>query len=159
MIPLEKIVVLHRIPLFSGLKTEDLHTISTIALEEKHEENHVLFREGESGDRLFIVVSGIVQILKDQSDGTTICVASARENQFVGELAVFDEETRTATVRCETKCTFLVLQREDVERLALEYPTIALGFIKALSQKMRTLLAQQNLLRNEVKRLTLQNQK
>jgi CRP/FNR family transcriptional regulator len=136
MIPLEKIIVLNKVPLFSALKTEDIHMISTIASEEAYEDGHTLFYEGDVGDKLFIVVSGNVQILKNQ-DGVETAIVTLKENNFLGELALFDAETRTATARCIGPCTFLVIERNDMEQLAHEYPAIAFGFIKVLISRMR----------------------
>lgn len=142
MIPLEKIIVLNKVPLFSPLKTEDLHRISTIASEEIYEDGDSLFYEGDIGDRLFIVVSGEVLILKNQK-GKEECLAVLKENDFLGELALFDAETRTATARCRGPCTFLVIERYDMEQLAHEYPAIAFGFIKALISRMRNMINQE----------------
>ena len=139
MIPLEKIIVLNKVPLFSMLKTEDIHMISTIATEEAYEDGHILFHEGDIGDRLFIVVSGNVLILKNKN-GVETPLATLKENDFLGELSLFDAETRTATARCSGRCTFLVIERNDMEQLAHEYPAIAFGFIKVLISRMRDML-------------------
>jgi CRP/FNR family transcriptional regulator len=139
MIPLEKIIVLNKVPLFSMLKTEDIHMISTIATEEAYEDGHILFYEGDIGDRLFIVVSGSVVILKNKH-GVETPLATLKENDFLGELSLFDAETRTATARCSGRCTFLVIERNDMEQLAHEYPAIAFGFIKVLISRMRDML-------------------
>jgi len=139
MIPLEKIIVLNKVPLFSQLKTEDIHMISTIATEEAYEDGHTLFYEGDVGDKLFIVVSGAVHILKNQ-DGEEKQLVTLKENDFLGELALFDAETRTATARCGSPCTFLVIERNDMEQLAHEYPAIAFGFIKVLISRMRGMI-------------------
>jgi CRP/FNR family transcriptional regulator, cyclic AMP receptor protein len=143
MIPLEKIIVLNKVPLFSTLKTEDIHMISTISTEEAYEDGHVLFREGDVGDKLFIVVSGKVQILKNIA-GEEKLIVTLKENDVLGELALFDAETRTATVRCDSPCTFLVIERNDMEQLAHEYPAIAFGFIKVLISRMREMLKTKN---------------
>ncbi len=139
MIPLEKIIVLNKVPLFSMLKTEDIHKISGIAVEEAYEAGHILFHEGDVGDKLFIVVSGSVQVLKEK-DGEEIPIVTLHENDFLGELALFDAETRTATVRCASSCIFLVIERNDMEQLAHEYPAIAFGFIKVLISRMRNMI-------------------
>jgi CRP/FNR family transcriptional regulator len=139
MIPLEKIIVLNKVPLFSMLKTEDIHMISTIATEEAYEDGHILFYEGDIGDRLFIVVSGNVLIIKNKN-GIETPLATLKENDFLGELSLFDAETRTATARCSGSCTFLVIERNDMEQLAHEYPAIAFGFIKVLISRMRDML-------------------
>ena len=61
---------------------------------------------------------------------------------MLGELSLFDAETRTATVRCEVSCIFLVIERADMEQLAHEYPAIAFGFIKVLISRMRDMIDQ-----------------
>jgi len=140
MIPLEKIIVLNKVSLFSTLKTEDIHIISTIASEEVYDDGHTLFYEGDIGDRLFIIVDGEVMILKKNKDGTEKHLAILKENEFLGELSLFDAETRTATARCHGLCTFLVIERNDMEQLAHEYPAIAFGFIKMLISRMRSMV-------------------
>ncbi|MDM8560404.1 cyclic nucleotide-binding domain-containing protein [Candidatus Parabeggiatoa sp. HSG14] len=111
--------------------------ISTIASEEAYEDGHTLFHEDDIGDRLFIVVSGEVMILKKNKEGEEKHLATLKENDFLGELSLFDAETRTATARCSGRCTFLVIERNDMEQLAHEYPAIAFGFIKVLISRMR----------------------
>jgi CRP/FNR family cyclic AMP-dependent transcriptional regulator len=137
MIPLEKIIVLNKVSLFSKLKTEDIHMISTIASEEIYEDGHILFYEGDIGDRLFIIVEGEVLILTKNQDGTEKHIVTLKEYEFLGELSLFDAETRTATARCHGLCTFLVIERKDMEQLAHEYPAIAFSFIKMLISRMR----------------------
>lgn len=139
MIPLEKIIVLNKVPLFAALKTEDIHKISSIAMEEAHASGHVLFNEGDVGDRLYIVVSGNVQILRGEK-GNEAHIATLKENDVLGELSLFDAETRTATARCAGSCRFLVIERNDMEQLAHEYPAIAFGFIKVLMSRMREMI-------------------
>jgi CRP/FNR family transcriptional regulator len=141
MIPLEKIIVLNRVELFSMLKTEDIYAISTIAEEEDHADKHILIYEGDIGDKLFIIVSGQVEILKDDKEGNFITVATLKENDVLGELSLFDAETRTATVRCDGYCSFLIIERDKMEQLAYEFPAIALGFIKVLIGKMRKIIS------------------
>ena len=139
MIPLEKIIVLNKVPLFSNLKTDDLFVVSTIAEEEAHEHGHILFYKGDIGDSLFVIVTGKVEILA--TDNTVI--ATLGENDFLGDLALFDLETRTATARCCGNCLLLVISREDIEQLAHEYPAILVGFIKVLNQRLRLMIAEQ----------------
>ncbi len=144
MIPLEKIIVLSKVPLFSMLKTEIIQMISKIAYEESHPDGHNLFYEGDVGDRLFIIVSGEVEIIKKKKDGSEKQIATWKENDFLGELSLFDEKTRTAIARCAGQCTFLVIRHNDMERLIQEYPAIALAFLKVLISRMRTMVLNQS---------------
>ncbi len=118
--------------------------ISTIATEEAYEDGHTLFYEGDIGDRLFIVVSGEVRILQKNKDGSDKHLATLKENSVLGELSLFDAETRTATARCSSQCTFLVIERSDMEQLAHEYPAIAFGFIKVLISRMRDMVLEKS---------------
>jgi CRP/FNR family transcriptional regulator, cyclic AMP receptor protein len=140
LIPLEKMIVLNKVPLFAALRTEDIHNIAAIAIEEVYENGHTLFHEGDVGDRLYIVVSGAVHILRSDKKGGENHIATLKNNDVLGELSLFDAETRTATARCAAPCSFLVLERNDMEQLAHEYPAIAFGFIKVLISRMREMI-------------------
>lgn len=135
MIPLEKIIVLSQIPIFSKLRTEELNTISTIAYEVSYEDGHILFDKGDTNDRLFIIVSGEVLINKNQ-DGKEILIDTRKENDFLGELSLFNDKPDITSASCSGKCTFLIIAHNDMERLIREYPAIALGFIKVLIIRM-----------------------
>jgi CRP/FNR family transcriptional regulator len=136
MVLLEIIILLNNIPLFSLLKTEDIYMVASIASEEVYGKDDVLFYQGDLGDKLYIVVSGEVQVIK-QINGVETQVATIKENEVLGELSLFDAETRTATVRGNSYCHFLVIERNQMEQLVYEYPAIAFGFIKVLISRMR----------------------
>ncbi|MCK5716551.1 MAG: cyclic nucleotide-binding domain-containing protein [Thiomargarita sp.] len=138
--PLEKIIVLSKSVLFSMLKTDIILKISKLAHEETHADKDILFSEGDIGDKLFLIVSGKIDILK-----ATKCVGSRKENDFMGELSIFDAKTRTASARCVGACTFLVIGYDDMERLIRKYPDISMAFLKVLIGRMREMVLTQNL--------------
>ncbi len=144
MIPLEKIVVLSKISLFSMLKTEIIQMISKIAHEETYADGDILFSKGDIGNRLFLIVSGEIKIITTKEDGSEMYIATWKENDFLGELSLFDAKTRTATARCIGSCTFLVIGHEDMERLIRDYPAISLAFLKVLISRMREMVLSQN---------------
>jgi len=140
MIPLEKIIVLSQVALFSRLKTEELNTISTIAIERSCEDGDTLFSKDEMADKLFIVVSGEVMIFKE---GQEKPIATVKENDFVGELSLFNAGPHITSARCSGKGTFLIIKHKDMERLIDEYPAIAVGLIKVLISRMRDMIESQ----------------
>ena len=71
MIPLEKIIVLNQIPLFSPLNTEEIRLIAEIAVEDYRRAGEALFTKGEEGGRMYIVISGRFE-LYNPSGGTGI---------------------------------------------------------------------------------------
>ena len=143
MIPLEKIVVLSQISLFSMLKTEIIQRISEMAHEENYLDGEILFSEGDIGNKLFLIVSGEIKIIKQKQDGSKISISTWKKTDFLGELSLFDAKTRTATAHCVGSCTFLVIGHKEMERLLHEYPAISFAFIKVLINRMREMVLQQ----------------
>jgi len=141
MIPLEKIIVLSQVALFSRLKTEELKTISTIAIETSCKDGDTLFSKDERVDKLFIVVSGSVTLFKEDQEKP---IATVKENDFVGELSLFNASPHITSACCSEKSTFLIIKHKDMERLIDEYPAIAVGFIKVLISRMRDMIESQN---------------
>ncbi len=136
MIPLEKILFLNKVPLFSSLRAEDLYVISKIAREEEYLAKRVLFQEGDYGDKLFVIISGSVDLFRGIGEEKKK-ILTLRAKDFFGEMAVFDGELRSATVACQENCRFLVLEKEEVTELIYRYPDISFGIIKALCSRLR----------------------
>ena len=100
----------------------------------------------QTGDKVIIEVGSLKDygiILKKNQVGEEIPIVTLEENEFVGELSLFDTKARLTSVRCSGECTFLVITHNDIERLIHESPTIALSFIKALISRMRCIILKQ----------------
>jgi len=143
MIPLEKVIILSKVALFSMLKTETIQTISKMTREKNYLDGEFLFSQGKTGDSLFIIVSGKVVIFRTTEKGEEKHIATLKENDFIGELSLFDAKTHTASARCLEQSKFLVIGRDDIEGLIYQHPKIALGFLKALIARMRGMIIRQ----------------
>lgn len=100
--------------------------------------------EGEHGDELFIILNGQIDIIKRTLQNEKYVVTSLNSKSggvYVGELALIDEDRRSATVEAKTDCDCLVLKRDNFIRFGDEYPEIGLHITRAiakqLSQKLR----------------------
>ena len=91
-----------------------------------------LFNKGESGDGLYLVVEGVLEIL---SDDVQLALRGPRE--YVGELALLDDSPRSATVRAKTDVRLLKLHRDDFHHILSTSPEVAAALLRLLGQKIK----------------------
>lgn len=129
----EKVLFLKSIDLFAALPGEDLAQIATICDEVSFDAGEPIFREGETGDALYLVLEGKVRVIKGDRE-----LAQLGERQCVGEMAILDSEPRSATVEAVTDSVLLKLGREDFRDIMAERPGIAQGMIRVLTRRLRS---------------------
>ncbi|MBU0492744.1 MAG: cyclic nucleotide-binding domain-containing protein [Chloroflexi bacterium] len=122
---------LRRIPFFSELPDEELRAISARLRRERYLKGQVIFAEGESGDALYLIDSGQVQVIT----GDTI-LAYLGPGNFFGEMALLLDQPRSASIRVVIDAEVLVLRRPDLEDLLDEYSTIARQMSRELSRRL-----------------------
>jgi CRP/FNR family cyclic AMP-dependent transcriptional regulator len=95
----------------------------------------VLFREGESGDTMFVLQSGEVRISKEGRDGhKTLAVLGPGE--FFGEMAILNAKPRTATAEVTEKARVLVIDARTFEQMVVSNAEIAVRLIKKLARRL-----------------------
>lgn len=133
---MEKILFLRKVPIFHGLSPDELKAISYTVTEEEASPDQVIFRQGDLGDRMYIMVSGKVAVVRETPSGEET-LAVLRPMEFFGEMAVFDNDVRSATVKAITPAVFLVVHRERLNQLMSESEEIGLQVIRVLSSRLR----------------------
>jgi CRP/FNR family transcriptional regulator len=98
---------------------------------------HVVFREGDPGDRLFVVMDGKVKISRSAADGRENLLAVLGGGEMFGELSLFDPGPRTASVSAITDSTLASLDHDDLRPLLSERPGVAVELLQALAQRLR----------------------
>lgn len=101
-------------------------------------DGEVVVRQGEVGDAMFVIQKGRAEILVEK-DGTEFCVRVAGEGEIIGEMAVFQNETRSATVRALGELRALTIDKRNFLRQIAEDPSIAFRVIQMMSQRIREL--------------------
>ena len=96
------------------------------------EAGHALFREGESGDTMFVVIEGRVDVTHG---GATIETIGA--GGLIGELALIDTEPRSATAVAATPCRLATVDKQEFTFLVQEHPTFALQVMKVMAERLR----------------------
>ena len=129
--------VLRQAPLFSALDDEAASALRASMTQTRIRRGEVLFREGDSGDRLFVVSDGKVKLGRTSSDGRENLLAILGPGQMFGELSLFDPGPRSATVTAVTDVTMLVLSHDEMVRWLSGRPEVARGLLSQLAGRLR----------------------
>ena len=128
----EKVLFLKTVDLFSAIPGSDLTHIAVVTEEEDLLDGDQFIQQGETGDSLFLIVEGEVEI---QVGGTA--VATLGERQVVGEMSILDSETRSADCYAKGPTTLLKLRKGEFDDIMAEKPEIARGILKVLTGRLR----------------------
>lgn len=138
----EKARFLQRVPLFEGLEDEYLNMLADLLLERRFPKGEVIFFEGDRGDALYMIRSGTVKVYRVAEDGREKTLALFGDGEFFGEMALFDEEPRSAIAQTLGETTVYTMHRPEFLRILSANPPIALQIIRELSSRLRQTNAQ-----------------
>lgn len=133
----EIVELLGRVPVFSTLEHDDLQRIAQLAVPRTFEPGQIVFREGDASDTCYIVRSGRARAVRDHPDGRTITLATFGSGDIFGELAMFEDERRSATVEAVQRTSVVAVLGPDMRRLMVEHPGISARLEVALGRRLR----------------------
>jgi CRP/FNR family transcriptional regulator len=133
----EIIELLGGVPVFSTLQPQDLHRIAELAVPRTFAAGQVVFREGDASDTCYVVHSGQARAISEHPDGRTITLATFGRGDIFGELAMFEDERRSATVEAVRPTTVVAVLGPDMRRLMSEHPEISSRLVVALGRRLR----------------------
>jgi CRP/FNR family transcriptional regulator, cyclic AMP receptor protein len=129
--------LLARVPVFSTLEREHLERIAELAVPRAFEPGQVVFREGDASDTCYVVRSGRARAVREHSGGRTITLATFGTGDIFGELALFEDERRSATVEAIEQTSVVAVLGPDMRRLMVEHPGISARLVIALGRRLR----------------------
>jgi uncharacterized membrane protein len=129
--------LLAEISFFEFLNEDDRRALAEVIDHVSLEEGRVLFEVGEPGDELYVVRAGEVELFVKDTVGQKISLHTARAGDIFGELALLDDEPRSATAVALAPTSLLVLDRGDLSLLFQKKPDAALAMLAALSSMTR----------------------
>jgi len=112
--------------------------MSDAALGRFYADGEVIARQGETGDCLFVVQDGTVEIVMVDGD-TEVVLRTAGRNELLGEMAIFERAPRSATIRAKGKVRLLTLDKRNFLRRINEDPSLAFRMIETMSHRVRNL--------------------
>jgi CRP/FNR family transcriptional regulator, cyclic AMP receptor protein len=133
----EVVDLLGRVPAFSTLEHADLERIAEVAVPREFGPGQVVFREGDQSDTCYVVREGHVRAIRTHGDGRTITLATFGSGDIFGELAMFEDERRSATIEAIEPTGVVGVLGPDMRRLMSEHPSIAPRLVIALGRRLR----------------------
>lgn len=123
---------LRGIEIFSSLSEAELRALAAKMRRCAYPSGQAIFSEGESGEELFAVASGLVAITLKSQDGEDIELSRVGSGAFFGEMAILERAPRSATCRALESTECLVLEAADFEALLVEVPSAAVGVLERM---------------------------
>jgi CRP-like cAMP-binding protein len=133
----DTIALLQRVPAFSTLADEDLTKVAEVTVPRRFEAGEVVFREGDESNTCYVVRSGQARAVREHPDGRSITLANFGPGDIFGELAMFDNERRSATVETLEPTEVIAILGGDMRRLLSEHPDIAVKLVASLGRRLR----------------------
>lgn len=132
----EKVLLLKSAPLFAGLDGEELAALASIALEKEFEAGETIFEQNTPAHHLYLLVRGKVEVIH-RADSTEYPIATLSEKECFGEMAILDDQPRSASIKTLEPSTVLKIDRDSFRELIYERPQIAFSIFKILSGRLR----------------------
>jgi CRP-like cAMP-binding protein len=129
--------LLGRVPAFATLERADLERIAQVAVPREFAPGQAVFREGDASDTCYIVREGHARAIRTHGDGRTITLATFGPGDIFGELAMFEDERRSATVQAIETTSVVGVLGPDMRRLMGEHPEIAARLVVGLGRRLR----------------------
>ncbi len=131
-------VALKQIKLFSGLQEAELQAIGSRTNTRVFPRNAIIVNEGDQTDSLYIVISGRVKVFSSDEEGKEVVLNTIGPGEYFGEVALLDEQPRSASVIALESAKLAMIPRADFLRYLNEYPPLATNLLKTLARRMRT---------------------
>src|SRR5918911_1245243 len=118
--------LLAQVPIFEALGPDALRRVADVAVPRHFPAGQVIFREGDASDTCYVVRAGHARAVRENVDGRTITLAHFGPGDIFGELAMFDDERRSATVETLDDLEALAILGPDMRRILREHADISL---------------------------------
>ena len=130
--------ILAKVELFAELDREDLERLAKVTIVRDFKAGDVIVREGELGVAFYVVSEGRVEVVKGLGGDHEQVMATIGPNSFFGEMALFDNQVRSASVRAQTDTRCLVLTKWDFNaELTGSGCRIAIAMLSVLARRIR----------------------
>ena len=131
----EEVELLRNIPLFAKIEPSKLKLLAFTSERLTYSQDEILFSQGDDGDSAYIIIGGEADVVVNTPGGPLV-VATLKQNEIVGEIAILCDVPRTATVRAKTQLTTLRITKNIFFNLISEFPQIAVEIMRELAHRL-----------------------
>jgi diguanylate cyclase (GGDEF)-like protein len=126
--------VLKQSPLFVNMSDLEFNAVTAFLERLKVKKGSIVFKEGDKGEDMFILLSGKLSAYVSQSDGTQRWLFEIKPGDFFGEMSIIASEPRSATLTAKEDTDIMVLQGIDFYRIVFEHPMIGIKILTAIGK-------------------------
>jgi CRP/FNR family transcriptional regulator, cyclic AMP receptor protein len=135
--PVDDRELLRTVPIFSELTDADITSLTRLASRRQYPKETVVFFENEEGDFFFMIVTGRIKVTILGDDGREVILSILGPGDFFGEMALLDNEPRSATAIAVEDTELLSLHRHDFQSVLADNRSIMSALIKILTSRIR----------------------
>jgi CRP/FNR family transcriptional regulator, cyclic AMP receptor protein len=129
--------VLNETPLFEALSEDDAKALRAGVIDVQLDRGQRLFSEGDTGDKLYIILAGKIKLTKAAPDGRENLLSVHGPGEMFGELSLFDPVPRTSSATAVTSAKLAGLAHDDMRTWLSTRPGVAMHLLQALAQRLR----------------------
>jgi CRP-like cAMP-binding protein len=137
----QRLQLLRRVWLFAGLDDRELASIAAVSRERSCQRGEVLVRQGDACGDLFSVLQGRLKVGSVAGEDAEVLLSVVGPGDVFGEIALLDDEPRSATVVALEPCRLLIVPRDSFRPLLRELPALSLRLLQILARHVRRLSA------------------
>ena len=135
--PRDKIGYLSEIEIFQDLSPREIQEIDRITTISQVQKGKVFYRPEETGEVLFILKAGRVQLYRISTEGKKLVITTLGPGTLFGEMALLGQQMHNAFAEAIEDCHICVMSRNDLERLFLNKPMVALRVLEITGRRLR----------------------
>jgi CRP/FNR family cyclic AMP-dependent transcriptional regulator len=143
-------MILDKVEIFEGLTQLEMDALTAGSVTRSYPKNTVIINENDHADSLYLIESGRVKVYCSDKNGKEFIMNTLTTGDHFGELALLDDDKRSASVRTMEKSNFCIIYKEDFNQVLTQQPNIAKTLIRNLTRRVRKLT-------QDVKALALQD--
>ncbi len=133
----DAIEALRPVELFQHLNEAQLALLAEHSREVQFRKNAILMTEGDAGESMYVILSGLVKVYVSDEDGKELVLYEQGAGAVIGDIALLDDEPRSASVSTLDKTTALMIGKSSFIECLKQSPEMGLGIIRSLTQRLR----------------------
>ncbi|MCP4691677.1 MAG: cyclic nucleotide-binding domain-containing protein [Desulfobacterales bacterium] len=130
---------LRKVSFFSHMAEEDVQRIAGLAQQQVFQEGERIIREGERGDRLYVIISGSVDIYKNHTKRNERFLQTLGPRGYFGEMALLEDMIRSASVIAKEETRVMYIEKLSLQKEIERYPLLAIELLQVLNRRILTL--------------------
>lgn len=124
---------------FEDLSDEQVARLTERAATRAYPKGAIVVNEGDEGNSMFVILEGAVKTFLSDENGKEVVLSTQGAGEYFGDLALFDDEPRSASVMAVEPCKLMMISKAQLRETIVEDPEVAFPLLKGLAKRVRVL--------------------